>query len=165
MEPRGWRGSGTLFASAMIIYLVRHAKAGHRRDDLLLDRHRHLSFSGIRQAEAIALYFAEHPLERILSSPYARCVETLEPTAAELGLKVEESEALAEETTMSKLRDLLQELVEAARPVALCTHGNVIPAAMDLMGKFTPESLACAKGSVTRLDTATGQVQYLPFPA
>ena len=147
----------------MIIYLVRHAKAGHRGDDLTLDRHRHLTTAGIRQAKAIAGYFTTHPVGRILSSPYARCIETMEPTAAELGIEIEVSEALAEDTTLSRLAGLLEELAAVAA-VAICSHGNVIPAAMDLVGRFSPEALACAKGSVTRLDTATGQVAYLSFP-
>ncbi|MDA8208238.1 MAG: phosphoglycerate mutase family protein [Actinomycetota bacterium] len=147
----------------MIIYLVRHAKAGHRGDDLAMDRHRHLSPSGLAQAEEIAGYFLANPVERILSSPYARCVETVAPAAAELGLEVEARESLAEETTMSRLHALLDELVAQDAAVALCSHGNVIPAALDLLGKFSPEALACAKGSVTRLDTRSGSLEYMTF--
>ncbi|MDA8102700.1 MAG: phosphoglycerate mutase family protein [Nitrospiraceae bacterium] len=147
----------------MIIYLVRHAKAGHRGHDLVLDRHRHLTSSGLGQAKEIAGYFAVHPVERIISSPYTRCFETVAPAAEQLGLKVETSEALAEETTLPRLQALLEELAGQADPVALCSHGNVVPAALQLMGKFSPEALACAKGSVTRFDTRTGRLDYIAF--
>ena len=146
-----------------MIYLVRHAKAGHRGENLVLDRHRHLTSSGRGQAKEIAGYFAAHPVERILSSPYTRCLETVAPTAAELGLEVEASEALAEETTLCRLQVLLEELVAQGAPVALCSHGNVIPVALDLMGKSSPEALACAKGSVTRFDTGSRRIEYIGF--
>jgi broad specificity phosphatase PhoE len=62
--------------------------------------------------------------QRVLSSPFRRCVETVGPLAAELGLSVETTEALAEGSTVAAL-DLVRELAD--EKVAICTHGDVIP--------------------------------------
>ncbi len=69
------------------IYLVRHAKAGDRAgydgDDTL----RPLSGKGRRQAVAIcerlSRLIVKLPDALLLSSPYIRCIQTLEPLAAE----------------------------------------------------------------------------------
>ena len=59
---------------------------------------------------------------RVVSSPYARCVETVEPLAAALGVPVEQDDRLAEGAGGSG-RDLLLE-----EGVVCCTHGDVVEA-------------------------------------
>ena len=66
----------------------------------------------------------DQPLKRVLSSPFVRCVQTVEPLASALGLEVEETEALAEGHATDALA-LVHEL--AGDDVALCTHGDVVP--------------------------------------
>ena len=56
-----------------------------------------------------------------MSSPYTRCVETVEPLAAELGLEVELDDRLAEGAGSAAAAELLQE-----DGVVACTHGDVI---------------------------------------
>src|SRR3984893_7464329 len=77
-------------------YLVRHAKAGSRRDWEGPDECRPLTAAGRLQAAAIAERLRARPVTRLLSSPYLRCVQTLEPLAKELGLVVECDDDLAE---------------------------------------------------------------------
>ncbi|MBJ7599254.1 phosphoglycerate mutase family protein [Candidatus Nephthysia bennettiae] len=105
--------------------LIRHAAAGSRErwkggDDRL----RPLSKKGRRQAEGLVRSLASIPVERVLSSPYRRCVETVEPLARARGLRIEESEALAEGAGLEAVLALLREL--AGRPSALCTHGDIM---------------------------------------
>ena len=64
------------------------------------------------------------PLKRVLSSPFVRCVQTVEPLASALGLQVEATQALAEDHGTDALA-LVHEL--AGKDAALCTHGDVIP--------------------------------------
>jgi 8-oxo-dGTP diphosphatase len=71
------------------IYLVRHAKAGNRRDWHGEDDLRPVSPSGQRQADAIADTIADVGVERIVSSPYVRCRQTVDPLAQRLRLPVE----------------------------------------------------------------------------
>ena len=63
------------------IYLVRHAKAGHRERWTDDDEVRPLTKKGWRQAKALVELFDTQPFARLVSSRYVRCVQTLEPLA------------------------------------------------------------------------------------
>lgn len=107
----------------MPIYLVRHAQAGERtaaEDDHL----RELSEPGRFQASRLAERFATVPVSRVLSSPFPRCVQTVEPLATSHGLTVETSEVLAEDQPFTTVINLLLEVDDHA---VLCSHGDVIP--------------------------------------
>ena len=69
----------------------------------------------------------DRPLTRVLSSPYVRCTQTVEPLASAVGLEVEEIDALAEGHAQ-QAQHLVQSLV--ATDAALCTHGDIIPAVL-----------------------------------
>lgn len=120
------------------------------------DRLRPLNRKGRRRAEALADTLAGLHATRLLSSPYVRCIQTLEPAAARLGLELEERAELAEGATAGEVVSLLAEL-EGAVP-ALCTHRDVIEA---LLG---PQR-ACKKSAVWVLEVCGGDVRaerYLP---
>ena len=108
-----------------MLYLVRHAKAGSRSEWRGDDRLRPLSRSGTAQAAGIAALLT--PLcanGRLVSSPYLRCVQTLEPLGAALDTVVEPDNRLAEDRSFEGVLDLLLELPDGS---ALCSHGDVIP--------------------------------------
>src|SRR5207245_10903092 len=77
-----------------------------------------------RSAEALVKSLAAVPLERVISSPYVRCVQTVEPLARARGLPVEETETIAEGAGLPAFLELLSEL--AGRQAALCTHGDIM---------------------------------------
>jgi broad specificity phosphatase PhoE len=107
----------------MSVVLLRHASAGDRgewKDD---DQLRPLDDRGRRQALALRS-LADRRVTRIVSSPYVRCVETVEPLAATLGLPIDVDERLAEGADPD---DALALLAEVDGGVA-CTHGDVIDA-------------------------------------
>lgn len=108
----------------MTLYLVRHAKAGSRSDWVGDDRLRPLSPAGRRQADALARRLAPLTTGRLVSSPYLRCIETLEPLAAALDSAVAADERLAEDTGHAGALALLAELPDGS---VLCSHGDVIP--------------------------------------
>ena len=96
-----------------------------------------------------------HEPSRILSSPALRCLETVEPLSDELGLPVVPDARLAEGVRRSGAVDLLEELGTApdaeAATVALCTHGDVIPALVHELvarGMEPDRDLVWQKGSV-----------------
>ena len=104
--------------------LVRHAHANARKEWSGDDRLRPLSVHGRRQAERLIDVAAsfERP-SRVLSSPYLRCLQTMEPLARANDLSVEPSDELSEgqsSAAVSLVRGL------AGDNVALCTHGDVI---------------------------------------
>jgi 8-oxo-(d)GTP phosphatase len=136
--------------------LVRHARAGRRNEWTEDDRLRPLDKKGRRQAKALAGTLSELEAGRLLSSPYVRCVQTLEPAAERLGLPIEERDELAEGASAGGVIALLEELGSAVP--ALSTHGDVIEA---LLGAGRP----CKKGAVWVLDVRDGRVRperYLP---
>jgi phosphohistidine phosphatase SixA len=100
--------------------LVRHASAGDRRDRAGDDRLRPLDARGRRQSAALVELLRPLEPRRIVSSPYVRCVETVEPLAAALGLPVEQDDRLAEGAGRAAL-ELLRE-----DGVVGCTHGDVV---------------------------------------
>jgi len=64
---------------------------------------------------------------RLLSSPYLRCRQTMEPLAAKTGLAVEEDDAL-EPNAGPRAVELIRALssTEATGRVVLCAHGESI---------------------------------------
>jgi 8-oxo-dGTP diphosphatase len=133
----------------MIVYLVRHARAGKRAEWERDDRLRPLDERGRLQAERLVEQLADRDFGLILSSGYARCVQTVEPLAAARGLTVEEDEALAEG---SGAEAVLSALRAVGEPVVACVHGDLCA---ELLGEKTP------KGSTTILELADDSVAVL----
>jgi 8-oxo-dGTP diphosphatase len=104
--------------------LIRHGEAGSREEWDGDDRLRPLSPKGWRQGRALVESLADLPLERILSSPYVRCVQSVEPLAQARRLTIEETDRLAEGAGLRAVLALLGEL--AGTPSALSTHGDVM---------------------------------------
>ncbi len=153
-----------------MLYLVRHAKAGSRADWMGADRLRPLTKGGVRQAEALAERLA--PLvaaadAELVSSPYLRCVQTIEPLATRLGRSVKLDERLAEDAGFAGALELLADLPDGS---VLCSHGDVIPETIEallrrgcVLSGF-PES---GKGSVwvlTRRGTEVVHAEAWPPP-
>jgi len=127
-----------------VILLVRHARAGRRGTAGVDDSLRPLDRNGRKQASAVAAMLAGRPIERILSSPYRRCIETVEPLAQATGLEIEQRDELAEGRPASEVLSLIDEL-PASGDAVLCSHGDVIG---ELIGYARP----VMKGSVWVLD-------------
>ena len=104
----------------MTSVLVRHASAGDRDDWAGDDRLRPLDARGRRQATELVELLAGLGLRRVVSSPYVRCVETVEPLAGVLGVSVEHDDRLAEGMGRAALELLREE------GVVCCTHGDVV---------------------------------------
>ncbi|MEP7047524.1 MAG: phosphoglycerate mutase family protein [Ilumatobacteraceae bacterium] len=142
-----------------MLYLVRHAKAGSRRGFEGNDRLRPLSPAGRRQATALAERLTAAGVTTLISSPYLRCIETLQPTAQAIDGAVESDERLAEGHRFVGVLELLADLPDGS---AVCSHGDVIPetiAALERRGcEFTSEP-EWRKASVWLLDRdARGEI-------
>jgi 8-oxo-(d)GTP phosphatase len=106
------------------ILVIRHASAGHRGDSPGDDSLRPLDESGRRQAAALVDQLAPFAIERIISSPFVRCVQTVEPLAAARGLEIEVGHEVAEGEDLRRVRALLAELAGTA--TAACGHRQQI---------------------------------------
>jgi 8-oxo-dGTP diphosphatase len=141
------------------LFLVRHAYAGKRERWDGPDFLRPLPPKGTRQATALIERFAGVELEHLKSSPYVRCIQTLEPLAAERGLPVESCDDMAEGAAAGRAIRLLESL--AGRPTALCSHGDVIEAAVRELisrGMRVDGRVDFAKGSIWELRGEPGSI-------
>ena len=136
----------------MTLVLMRHASAGDVDQWQGDDRLRPLDAKGRRQAEALVPLLAELDLDRIVSSPYLRCVQTVEPLARSRGLEVELDDALGADH-LDDVPSVLERL--RGQDAAVCTHGD-----LPLLG-----NRPFKKGSVWVLDEAGEPARYLPPPS
>ncbi len=144
-----------------MLHLVRHADAGNRGAWVGDDFDRPLDDSGRMQAEAIAVALAQRPVQRILSSPYVRCVETVAPLGRTLGLPVEASGELAEGSYVADALNLLGSLAAVGGDSVLCSHGDVIPGVLwvlDQYGLDIGDLGRCKKGSIWELEVVDGRI-------
>jgi phosphohistidine phosphatase SixA len=130
----------------MTVVLLRHASAGDREhwhgDDTL----RPLDQRGRRQAEALRETLRARGVTRVLSSPYVRCIQTVEP----LGLEVVTDERLAEGASREETRELLA----SADGAVACTHGDIVE---NVIGR------PLEKGAAVVLD-GERELEELPAP-
>jgi len=133
----------------VIVLLVRHGSAGKRGEWRGDDRPRPLDERGRLQAERLVGQLEGREFTRVLSSPFARCVETVEPLARARGLPVESEDALAEGASTERALALVE---DAEAPLVACVHGDLVE---ELLGRRE------RKGSTTVLDVENGTVTVL----
>lgn len=105
-------------------HVVRHAKAGNRDKWEGDDRMRPLSKKGVQQAEDLVRTFKPFPITAIFSSPYQRCVQTVEPLAHSRGLEIKRSPSLEEGRGLEGLGGFFGD--ESLDKVVLSTHGDIV---------------------------------------
>lgn len=112
------------------LYVVRHAKAGERRlwngDDI----DRPLSKLGRKQSALIGKRLAKLEPSQLLSSPYVRCIQTLEPLGMLTGHDVIIDKRLCEDEPFEPVLELLR---DAPGGTVVSTHGDIIPAVMNAL--------------------------------
>lgn len=137
--------------------LLRHASAGERLTSASLDRARRLDRIGRADARMLPETLASVALERIVTSPHARCVETVRALGLARGIRVELREELIPDTPREDVLALLRSLPEAS---LACTHREVFQRLFD--GEVT-----CEKGAAWLLEWKDGvavPAAYLPSP-
>lgn len=113
------------------LVVLRHARAVKRSDWSDGEAVRPLLDAGHTQSRDLAPLLGCFDLHALVTSPWARCVQTVLPAAELTGLPVEEEPALTEDAFRADpdaAADVVRGLLEAGRAVVVCSHGPVLPA-------------------------------------
>jgi broad specificity phosphatase PhoE len=149
-------------------YVVRHAKAGDREAWEGDDRLRPLTKSGRRQAAGLVEVLKGEPIDKVLSSAYLRCRETVEPLAESRHLPVENTPELEEGAGGDSILRLVRRF--RGKNVVLCTHGDVVEELLEHLmaqGLVSRAQASNEKGGTWVLEERSGEVSgasYRPAP-
>jgi 8-oxo-dGTP diphosphatase len=143
----------------MRLILVRHGQAGRKSEWQGDDALRPLDSVGRRQAGKLVKALARGPKPRVVSSPYVRCQQTLEPLSADRGLETELTDALAPDGAR-KAMGVVEQLIRSGAPVVVaCTHREVLVELLPALSKKYDVKLG------HRLPGAKGSHWVLEFSA
>ncbi|MBJ2120411.1 NUDIX hydrolase [Arthrobacter sp. MSA 4-2] len=112
------------------LIIVRHAKAKPRSSWSRAEGERPLAATGRRQAVAVSRLLQAWRPERVISSPWVRCVQTVSPYVAKADAKLKLVDAITEHDAARKpgrARAAVEKVFDKRNPVAICTHRPVLP--------------------------------------
>lgn len=102
-----------------VLYLVRHCQSTGQEPDAPLTE------TGRQQAIALADRLCEMPVDRIISSPFVRALQSIRPLSDRLGLAVEQDDRLIERVLSPVSMDNWRErLAETFLDLDLCFAGG-----------------------------------------
>ncbi len=144
------------------LVLIRHAKAGSSDHFAGEDFYRPLSKPGERQALAIADLANLAGADAIISSPYLRCIQTVQPLSKRLDIPIVTDPILGDATASRELKIWLDKTVTGAPGFkVVCSHGDVIPVIVGAIFKAAPSidyPNLCAKGSLWYFEIDQGLI-------
>jgi 8-oxo-dGTP pyrophosphatase MutT (NUDIX family) len=111
-----------------LLVLVRHARAGRRRDWGGEDDDRPLDERGLAQAERLAALLPLHGVDRLLAAPPLRCTATLAPLARALGRPVEVEPLLRDGMAAAEPEAAEALLRSLPSGTVVCAQGEGLPA-------------------------------------
>ena len=126
------------------LIVVRHAKAKPRSSWSRAEGERPLAATGRRQAIAVSRLLQAWNPERVVSSPWVRCVQTISPYVNQRSAKLKLVDALTEHDAARKpgrARNAVERVIDKRRSVALCTHRPVLPLVFSVLGEHMTSTL------------------------
>jgi 8-oxo-(d)GTP phosphatase len=120
------------------LVVLRHASAGHKKDWTGDDLLRPLDFKGQSEARTLVSLLGCFGPVRVVSSPAARCLATIEPYAGHVGAPVLAEPALmlprrsgpdisADQDTHPEVVSAVRRLLADGIPTVICAHRENIP--------------------------------------
>lgn len=137
------------------IYVVRHCEAEGQAPEAPL------TAKGKEQAKELAVLLTGKKVDRIITSPFSRAVQTIEPFAAERNLQIETDNRLQERVLSSiSMPDWMDKLKETYKDLDLKYEGGessneaigrIVEAVNDLYASDSEHSILVAHGGIISL--------------
>ncbi len=146
------------------IIAVRHGKAVPPGSWDGPDATRPLLHRGLAEARSIAPAIAAWGPQKLISSTAVRCLATIEPTASEIGLMVKHEAGISQdayEDGTATVNKIVRKRVAKQKPVALCSHGPVLPAIVEAVAAATGTALDARLKRAGMLATAEFTVMHV----
>lgn len=143
---------------------LRHGKAVGRGEWSGSDASRPLTARGARQASALVGPLRAFGVRKIVSSSAVRCVTTVTPLAASLGLRIRRTDEISQdawEDGSSDVRTTVGKRVRSRKPAILCAHGPVLPDIITEIALATGTLRGSYLGSAAALGLAAFSVVHL----
>ena len=154
----------------MNLFILRHASAGTRRANPLVDVKRPLDKEGKQQCLLVGRYLSNLNIQfdRVVSSPLKRALQTASLVGTETGYEgqIEISEALSPDGSIQKFQALVRSL-EKLENVLVVGHNPNLPIFLgSLLVNSARPSIRLRKGAVARIDCdrLPGTLQWLVDP-
>jgi 8-oxo-dGTP diphosphatase len=137
-----------------VVALVRHAKAGKRREWAGPDAERPLDPAGERDARALSGLLALLRPDRVVSATPLRCRQSVEP----LGLPVELDATFDEVGPPETAAAALAELAKRGGTTVVCSQGKLMPALLTALTKRADVEFHTRKGAGWVLCFSDGRI-------
>jgi phosphohistidine phosphatase len=155
--------------TALNLYILRHASAGTRRANPLIDVKRPLDKEGKQQCLLVGSYLnaLKVHFDLVVSSPLKRALQTASLVGTETGYdgKIVASEALSPGTTVATFEKLLAEFVNHEN-VLIVGHNPNLPLFLGSLLSTNRMSIRLRKGAIARVDLTRrpGTLHWLVDP-
>lgn len=130
------------------LLVIRHAASVSRSEWEADDWLRPLNQDGRDRARALVPLLAAYDVQRVVSSPSTRCIETMEPFIRARPARIDTKNGLSEEGYAERPDKALKHTVRAlerAVPAVLCAHRPLLP---DVLGRLAEHATPLAASAL-----------------
>lgn len=153
------------------VALLRHAKAKKREKWRADDALRPLKRKGQRQAQRITSVLSAFGISRVVTSPWKRCEQTMEPYLRATAIYAESEVALSEKDFATEPKDAVAVLntcisqADVRGGTVICSHRPVLAALVEQLRKLTDEEATNdCESDWEPLDLAEVMVAHFAYP-
>ena len=154
----------------MNLYILRHASAGTRRANPVVDVKRPLDKEGKQQCFLVGSFLnaLNVQFDRVVSSPLKRALQTASLVGTETGYdsKIEISDALSPDASVAKFQDLVRCLMKYENVMVVGHNPNLTVFFGSLLAPGGRMSTRLRKGAIARIDCTRlpGTLHWLVDP-
>jgi 8-oxo-dGTP diphosphatase len=131
------------------VIVLRHAKATPRSDwhegKVVDDGNRPLLPEGKKQAKEIITLLRAFAPKRVITSPWVRCFNTVQPYANKYRLPVIERSQLSElgnKKGPRRTKNVVNDVIEEGKSAVICSHRPALPTILESLGALASKDLA-----------------------